>query len=343
MSGLRDRLRAIVASFENLRVTVLGDPVLDVYVYGTTLRISREAPVPIVREDGRESRLGGAANAAANLASLGAFTQLVGVVGDDSGRAEIITLATRLGIDASGVVGVRDRRTVTKTRILAGGVHTTKQQLLRIDRENDRLLSDRARAALAEAFEARLDRADALVVSDYEAGDPPLFYAELVRRARTSPSGVPVVAVDSRFHLNTYEGVTMVTPNEPEAESALGVEIRGPKEALAAAESLRSKLRLEAAILTRGKEGMVVASERGATNIPRHGSPEAVDVTGAGDTVTAVVTLARAAGATFEEAAVLANLAAARVVQVVGTATCTAAELEESIAEADLSPLGSGY
>ncbi|MBI2374093.1 MAG: sugar kinase [Deltaproteobacteria bacterium] len=335
MLAVRDRLRAVISRFSEVRVAVLGDPVLDVYVYGTSVRISREAPVPIVREDGREARLGGAANAAANLAALGAATRLIGVVGDDDAREELYELALERGIDASGLVGVADRQTVTKTRILAGGVHTTKQQLLRIDRENDRAVSERARAALLEAFEAGVVGSRALVVSDYEPGDLPKLYAELARRARPACT----VVVDSRFNLNAYSGASAVTPNEPEAEVAVAHEIRGSSEALLAAAELRVRLSLEAAILTRGKEGMVVETAEGGTLIPRHGSPEAVDVTGAGDTVTAVVTLARAAGASFEEAALLANLAASRVVQVVGTATCSVEELLAALDEADLSPL----
>ncbi len=312
-------------------VAVVGDPVLDVYLYGTTHRISREAPVLIVKEDAREHRLGGAANTAANLAALGARTSLIGLVGADEGGAALAAQAGLLGIDVARLVQRTAGCTVTKTRVMAGGLNTRKQQMLRIDRENDAAPTADETERLLEAATAALEEVEALVISDY--GDPAVTatYVELARRARQRGR---IVVVDSRYSVTAFAGVTAITPNEPEVEAALGVSLPTAAAALEAARQLTERLGLEATLLTRGREGMAIAPRgRAAVLLAAHGGHEAVDVTGAGDTVTATFTLALTAGARVEDAAFLANCAAGCVVKTVGTATCSPQELLAALSE----------
>ncbi|MEM7676917.1 MAG: PfkB family carbohydrate kinase [Myxococcota bacterium] len=308
------------------RVVVVGEPVLDVYLNGVTERVSREAPVLIVQEESRHERLGGAANTAANLTALGADVTLVGFVGEDAEGIALADLVRTSGI-RDALVCRQGGRTVTKTRVMAGSQHIRKQQMLRIDRANrappttsciDRW-RDRARAALAFA--------DALVVSDY--GDPNLteLYVNLAARGRKEGKAV---IVDSRHALLRFEGVTAVTPNVPEVEALLGVRLHDDERTLAAARELRHRLSTRAVVITRGQEGMAVVSEDDSdTLLPPIGG-DAVDVTGAGDTVTAAFTLAWLAGASAPTAAALANHAASITVQQVGTATCTPVQLQAS-------------
>lgn len=329
----RSELRGWIESLRGRRVVVVGDPVLDVYLYGTTHRISREAPVLIVREDAREGRLGGAANTAANLAALGARTAMVGVVGDDEAGEQLVALAETHGIDTAGIVAAPAACTITKTRVMAGGLHTRKQQMLRIDREATGVPDPDTEARLRGAFTASLEGADALVIADYTP-DPVHAYPALAAEARRAGK---IVVVDSRFAVTSFPGVTAVTPNEPEVEAALGLTLGSADAAVKAAERVLADLGLEAAVITRGREGMAVARRAGGpVLIAAHGSKEAVDVTGAGDTVTATFTLALAAGAPVLEAAVLANCAASISVQAVGAATVSPEQLAEAVSALDV-------
>ncbi len=321
--------RELLDAMQGHRVAVIGDPVLDVYLYGSTHRISREAPVLVVREDARELRLGGGANTAANLAALGARCTLVGLVGADADGDALVALAGRAGIEVGALVRRTAGCTVTKTRVLAGGQNTRKQQMLRIDRENDGPPTAEEASRLLAAATAALEDVSAVVVSDY--GDPSLTrtYVEIARLARARGK---VVVVDSRYAVTAFAGVTAITPNEPEVEAALGTSLPDAGAALAAADRLTRTLGLEATLLTRGREGMVVAAREAPPELlPAHGGHEAVDVTGAGDTVTATFTLALTAGARILDAAVLANCAAGEVVKAVGTATCGPAALLEAL------------
>lgn len=330
----RAALTAALDRFGQPRIAVIGDPVLDVYLMGTTHRISREAPVLIVREDTREFRLGGAANTAANFAALGASPRLVGLVGDDDERRILEAECAAAGIDPGYFAARDDGHTITKTRVLAGGLHTTKQQMLRIDRENSRRPSADDDARLLDRATAALEGADALVISDYGQAEATDLYVELARRARDK--GILTI-VDSRHALLRFHGVSAVTPNEPEVEAALGITLGSDDAALAAAARLVETLSLDAAVLTRGHEGMAIATRAGErTLLDAHGGHAAVDVTGAGDTVTATFTLALAAGVGVVDAAALANVAAARVVQQIGAATCGRDELH-GLVQAELS------
>jgi D-glycero-beta-D-manno-heptose-7-phosphate kinase len=330
--GLRaESLALLIPKLEGRRVSVIGDPVLDCYLYGTTHRISREAPVLIVREDSREFRLGGAANTAANIAALGAKTSLVGLVGADDDGARLAEIAAAKSIDTARIKKLERGCTVTKTRVLAGALNTTKQQMLRIDRENDDEVNSTDAARLADAAEAAIEHADAVVISDYGSGALTPTYVALAKHAKARGK---IVVVDSRRSMKSFAGATAITPNEAEAEAALGGHIKNAEEAAAAAARLQAELSLDAMILTRGRAGMAIA-ERGKSPvlIAAHGGHEAVDVTGAGDTVVAAFTVALAAGASILEAAVLANCAASVVVKYVGAATCSPAELAAALGD----------
>ncbi len=313
----RARLLALVDGFAGLRVTVFGDLIVDEFIYGEVARVSREAPVLILEYDSTEIVPGGAGNAASNVAALGGVPVAVGVAGrDDTGRRLLDTLQPH--VDVRSIVTPGSYRTPTKTRILAGGVHSAKQQVVRIDRGTRPALSDTERRTL----EARLVRAssssDALLVSDYGTG---LVTASAVRRARRAlgegKRQRPPLLVDSRYALLSYRGMTACTPNESEVEHLLGVRIGENVGVLERAGcELLERTRAGAVLITRGSRGMALF-ERDCppVHIPIVGSDQIADVTGAGDTVIATMTLALAAGATFEEAARLANHAGAVVLR----------------------------
>ena len=305
------------------RVVVIGDPVLDVYLNGATERVSREAPVLIVREESRDLRLGGAANTAANLASLGARVTLVGLVGEDA-EAGLLTQLVHGADIRSTLLPRSGGRTISKTRVMAGGLHIRKQQMLRIDRDNPGAPAADCLARLEETALRAVAEADALVVSDY--GDPSLtdVYVRVASHAR---AGDRLVVVDSRHALLRFEGVTAVTPNQPEVEALLGRPLQDPEDTLKAARWLVERMHIQAAVVTRGRQGMAVADDAGTSALIPAVGGEAVDVTGAGDTVTAAFALAVLAGASTLDAARLANQAAAITVQQVGTAVCTPEQL----------------
>ena len=331
---LQERLINVVKRFPGLRIVVVGDAIADQFVYGAISRVSREAPVLILRHEQTQTVPGGAANCAVNLASLGATVSLVGIVGSDTAGRALLEKLELAGVDCGGLVRSDDIQTTTKVRILAGQLHSTRQQVIRIDYEGSPLTSDEIQAQLREhALEAG-KTADAIVISDYNYGVASPEMAETLRTL-THPRKCPVL-VDSRFELSRFRGFTSATPNEDEVEQLLGA-AGGLKDLDLAAERLRDELGYRALLITRGGHGMVLL-ETGVEPlaIPAVGSSEPVDVTGAGDTVMATYSLALAAGASFSDAAHLANHAGGIVVMKRGTAAITAAELEHSIANLDV-------
>lgn len=332
------RLLDIVGAFRRQTVCVIGDFVLDEFVSSEISRVSREAPVLILRHRHTDAYPGGAANAVNNLADLGAHVLPVGVVGDDAGGRALLECFRGKGVDVSRIVRVRDWITTTKTRYLAGWTHTTEQQVLRLDREPAGQLPPSTHEAVARKARLAALRAAAVLVSDYGLGaaDP-----SLVRKLRAKCP----VTLDSRYRLLEYAdaGITAATPNEPELEAAyhqrIGADL-GKLEQLGG--RALSDLGLSCLVVTRGKDGMAVfekdAQSRGdapaVRHVPIYGSDAAVDVTGAGDTVIAVFTLALAAGASSLEAAHLANYAGGIVVMKRRTATVTRAELEAALRHA---------
>jgi rfaE bifunctional protein kinase chain/domain len=306
-------LATVAQRFQGRRVVVFGDLVADVFVYGEISRISREAPVLILNHRETQVVPGGAGNAIHNLRTLGADPLPVGILGNDDEGRRLIDFFAQLGIDTSGIQVSKSYRTPTKTRILAGAVHSQRQQMVRIDSGGP--LADSARPKLDNPLRRALRKADAMLVSDYGYG---LVEPGILQQARTS--ALPMT-IDSRFYLPRYTGLTAATPNEPEVETALGIRIGNDMKKLeTAGRTLLRRLKHQALLITRGKDGMALF-ERGkkTLHLPIHGSDEVADVTGAGDTVIATFTLALAGGATFVEAAHLANFAGGIVVMKYGT------------------------
>jgi len=330
------RYRGLIKRFRRVRLLVIGDLVADEFIYGQLDRVSREAPVLILKYDSTEVVPGGAGNAASNAAMLGARVEVVGVVGrDDAGRRLVGALPR--SARTSGIVRARGYVTPVKTRILAGGVHSAKQQVVRIDRAGGRP-TPAVRQSVERALARALGRADAVIVSDYGGG---LATPDMWNRARAIAGTrvPPLVFVDSRYALDRYVGVTACTPNEAEVEALFGVRIDDAREVLeSSGRALLGQLECRAVLVTRGSRGMALFEPgRDTDHIPIVGSDEVADVTGAGDTVIATFALAVAAGASFGEAARLANYAGGLVVMKRGTATVTGDELAEAV-DRDLLP-----
>jgi len=328
-----DKLVRIIEQFPKLTITVLGDLIADEFIYGEIARVSREAPVLILRHRERSVVPGGAGNAIYNLADLGVTVLPVGVIGDDEPGRLLLHAFRQKHISVTAVRRMKGRGTVTKTRVLAGTTHSPRQQVIRVDREPDEPLD---RATVRElTFQARgyVRASDALLISDYGYGAAtPEIFDNI--RSRASLDGVPVT-LDSRYRTLAYSGVTAATPNEAELEEILRTRIGNDNSRLlATGRAVMQKMKLQSLLVTRGKDGMVVFSRSSKPiAIPIHGSDEVADVTGAGDTVIATYTAALAAGADPESAARLANYAGCIVVMKRGTATVTRSELLRAVME----------
>jgi rfaE bifunctional protein kinase chain/domain len=326
------RLRDLIAAGRRKRVVVFGDLIADEYVYGRIARVSREAPVLILEYNATEILPGGAGNAANNVAALGGTVRLVSLVGKDEAGQRVVDALPR-NVERNGLSTPAGYRTPVKTRILAGGIHSAKQQVVRIDRFTNEPLTDRYRARVERAAMQAIKDADAVLVSDYGSGlVTPRFVGELAARLRKRNPDLPIL-IDSRYALTKYAGLTACTPNESEVEQVLGVRIDDRRAVLErAGRKLLDQTRMSCVLITRGSRGMALfEAGRKTVHIPIFGSDQIADVTGAGDTVMATMTLALAAGATFEEAARLANYAGGLVVMKRGTATVSAAELRRAV------------
>ncbi len=323
----------LIDRFSGLRIGVLGDLIADLYTYGQPVRLSREAPVMIIREEREELIPGGAANTIANLRALGATVIPVGIVGDDLVGERLLGQLVASGVDCRGVRILEDYRTVAKTRLLAGDMHTVKQQVVRIDREPTREPTPAEISALVSTLEELGGEVDAWVVSDYgyAAATPQAIEWVRSRSRRRGRRGVPTVA-DSRYRLRAFAGFTVVTPNESELCEATRLENPSSRELVAAARALGGELAGEALLVTRGNRGMLLLeSGQDPLEIPIHGGADIVDVSGAGDTVASVLTLALAAGAGLPSACRLANVASGLTVMKRGAATVTPAELRGAL------------
>lgn len=325
------RLKKIVEAFSQITVTVLGDLVADEFIYGEISRVSREAPVLILKHRERTIVPGGGANAVNNLADLGVNVLPVGIVGDDEAGRLLIKYFRHKRIAVSGVLKDKNYATVTKTRVLAGMAHTARQQVVRYDREPEAPPSQHLNRELFLAAREYAKASDALLISDYGYGaaTPALLRA---LQSKGKLREMPVV-LDSRYRLLQYAGVSAATPNEPEVEEALGLRIGQDWNKLTSAgNEMVERMKLKSLLITRGRDGMVAFDPRHkAVDIPIFGSDEVTDVTGAGDTVIATFTAAFAAGASTEEAAQLANYAGGIVVMKRGTATVSRQELLAAI------------
>jgi rfaE bifunctional protein kinase chain/domain len=326
----QERLTAIVRRFPQRKVVVVGDLVADQFLYGEISRVSREAPVLILRYELTETTPGGAANCACNLAALDARAVIIGVVGEDEPGKALLGKLRESEVETGGIVAASSVQTTTKVRVLAGQIHSTRQQVIRIDYEGHPLVDDDLRAHLRSRMSDEIREADAVIISDYNYGLADAEMAEAIREA-TRERNVPVL-VDSRFGLARFTGFTSATPNEAEFESLLGRQFSDVADLEATGEAMRRQWNYRTLLITRGSQGILLLEEGAAPlHIPVVGAREAVDVTGAGDTVIATYALALASGATFADAAQLANHAGGLVVMKRGTATINRQELLSSV------------
>lgn len=309
-------------------VVVYGDIVADHFIYGTPKRISREAPVLILRQDRDDILLGGGGNAINNILSLGGVPKPVSVVGEDSAGAALLQSLSSRGVDCTGIVPVARYRTPTKVRILGGFPHAARQQIVRYDIEDQFEAREEEAQRFATLLCDEITRADGALISDYGYG---IVTAGVAMRLVESAGRKPVT-LDSRYDLLEYRHVTAATPNEDEAATAVGMDVVDERELLEVGEKLRSSLESDALLITRGSRGMALFErDRDPVMIPVWGTDQVADVTGAGDTVIATFTLALAAGASYAEAAKLANYAGGVVVMKMGTATVSNDELRYAI------------
>lgn len=328
------QLRELIRSFKGKRVLVIGDMVADEYLIGRPTRISREAPVLILELNEERTIPGGAANVAVNASTLGAEVFLAGVVGDDLPGQRLRQAIEKLQMHQEGLVTDHDRPTSTKTRILAGSPQIVQQHIVRLDRVDTSEICEPCKGQIIDYIQQMLPQIDAIVLSDYENGViSPDIIDTCIPAAREMGK---VIVVDSHGSLFRFQGVTALTPNQPEAELTLGVTITSPAEMEAAGESLLSGSNAQGVLVTRGSEGMsLFEAGKPPLHIPIHSLPyttEIVDTNGAGDTVAATFTLALTAGASMAEAAYLANAAAALVVRRLGCASNTPEELMSILA-----------
>ena len=323
---------ALIDALPGRRVAVIGDAIADEFVYGRVARVSREAPVLILEYDSTEIVPGGAGNAANNIAAMGGSALLAAVIGrDEPGRRLMKALHRR--VNPRPLVRSARRRTTIKTRILAGGIHSAKQQVVRIDRLDGGSLDKTTRDAFFRSAVSAALRSDAVLVSDYGGGlVSPAIVSKIHGELKRAGHPVPIL-VDSRYRLLSYSGLTACTPNESEVEQALDIRVNDDARVLErAGRQILEETKMQAVLITRGSRGMALFVPGAPTvHIPIFGSDEIADVTGAGDTVMAALTLALAAGATFELAARLANYAGGLVVMKRGTATVSAAELRDAV------------
>lgn len=306
-------------------MVILGDAVADQFLHGTISRVSREAPVFILDHDSTDTRAGGAANAAVNVASLGGTPILVGLIGSDIAGEALKNELISSNVACDHLIQSPDVQTTTKVRVLAGQHYAPRQQVIRIDYANRSAVTVELRSMIANEFSAACEAADAIIISDYNYGvaDGPIFETAL---ARASERGIPLL-IDSRFRLSNFKNATAGTPNQEEVEQLLGPDLTPES-----CDALRQSLGYKALLVTSGNKGMTLYEE----GLPsRHfdavGSKEPVDVTGAGDTVIGAFALGLASGLSFADAASIANHAGGIVVMKRGTASVTADELLASL------------
>lgn len=329
--GMRQgRLLSLVERFAGKRIVIVGDMVADEYVIGRPERISREAPVLVLTQHDSYTVPGGATNPGVNARTLGAEVFLAGVIGDDAAGERLRQRLAAYGVHMDGIFGEPGRPTSTKTRVLAGGAQLVQQQIVRVDRIDDSDLGEDCVRNIIAYLAEIIPAVDALIISDYENG--------VINRAIIEAS-LPlarelgkVVTVDSHGDFARFHGATALTPNQPEAEAALGMRITDRASLERAGARLLEETAAGGVLITRGSEGMSLF-ERGKApvHIPASNLTEVYDPTGAGDTVAATFTLALTAGATMREAAVLSNIAAGLVVRHIGCATNTPEELAAAV------------
>ena len=314
--------KKIISRFKDKNILVIGDIILDHYIWGKVNRISPEAPVPVVEVTRESFLLGGAANVAYNIVSLGGKASVIGINGQDIAGEALMNILMQRGVNCDGIF-TENRPTTVKTRVIAHN-----QQVVRFDREDKKYVDGKILKGILKYINSVILKYDAVIVSDYKKG---MISPELVKDIvkKTKPKGT-FIAVDPKVgHFNFYKGVSLITPNVMEASIGSNVEIKDDKTLLKAGKSLMKKLSCKAVLITRGEQGMSLFQKEKVSHIPTV-ARKVYDVTGAGDTVISAFTLAYASGANMEESTVIANHAAGIVVGEVGTAVTTADQVMES-------------
>lgn len=332
MSLLQTHLISLVEQLKGRKLMVIGDVVADVYLEGKISRISREAPVLVLEHTGETVVPGGAANVVNNASALGGLVYAVGVIGDDLPGSTLRQILQQKGVNTEGFMTESPRPTVTKTRVMAGGQATVRQQVVRIDREERLPLTVTLEQQIVEYINSHIADMDGVVLSDYGSHtvSPAIRTAVITACHKYA---IPCM-VDSRYSILDYIGITFIKQNEAEAEAAYGVPLVDDVDFQRAGAELLMRLQAEAVLITRGSEGMTYVDRSGeAVHIPVTNISEVYDVSGAGDTVVATMMLAIAAGASRLEAARLANYAAGVVVRKLGTATASPEELRLAIGD----------
>ncbi|MGL6138032.1 MAG: bifunctional heptose 7-phosphate kinase/heptose 1-phosphate adenyltransferase [Planktothrix sp.] len=324
LNAARDSLLKRMNLFSQARVLVVGDLTLDEFLTGQVERLSREAPVLILRHEHTRQIPGGGANAVYNLAKLGASVKVAGLVGKDDQGIALCGIFEQAGIDIGGIFIDPNRPTVTKTRISGHARQSVTQQIVRVDRKSDELPDLELQLKLAEYISENIDTVDAVVCSDY--GDGVLTQAVIAAALKA-----PLTIVDTQKDLHRFAGASLFTPNLPEAEKAVGYAIKNQQTLQQAGQDLLRLTQASSMLITRGEEGMSLFEGEQQFQIPPFNRTDVFDVTGAGDTVVAALTLGLCTGSSLWESAVLGNLAASLVVRQFGTATTTIEEMKEAL------------
>lgn len=329
---MKDRLQQYIDRLNAASLLVVGDLMLDTFVLGEVTRISREAPVPVLEYRSQRQVPGGAANAAANASSLGGQVHVAGLVGADTGGDDLRALLGALGMDTTGLIVDPSRPTTVKTRISGTSKQSVTQQVVRLDQLSRAPMAAGVEADLVRFLQARIPHVDAVLISDYESG---VVTPDLIRTvSELARAHGKILAVDSQADLGLFRGATIVTPNQPEAEAVVGYAFDDVATLERGGRDLLEHTGAQWVLITRGAEGMALFGADGSvTLIPAFNRSEVFDVTGAGDTVVATLTLALAAGAEAAEAMCLANLAASLVVRRIGTSVTDPAELSAALAD----------
>jgi D-beta-D-heptose 7-phosphate kinase/D-beta-D-heptose 1-phosphate adenosyltransferase len=334
-------LKAVFAQLQGKRVMIIGDIIVDEYIWGDVNRISPEAPVPVFETCTETTSCGGAANVAQNVASLGGSATLFGVIGEDRAGEKLVQMATEMNLGIAGICVDSQRPTSTKTRVIARAAtnfadreQDSGHHLLRIDRESKQEISPQIREHLLDTVVSQLPTSDAIIFADYDKG---VVTAQLITGVmkHAKPYGIPIIVDPKRNNFWHYEGVTAVTPNHKEASAAVHEAITDVSDLVAVGENILNKLSLKALLITRDAKGMSLFQRKADSTVKvAHLAPHSnivTDVTGAGDTVVAAFTLALAANAEFDSAAMLSNLAGGIAVGKMGCATVTPKELLNAI------------
>jgi D-glycero-beta-D-manno-heptose-7-phosphate kinase len=325
----RDRLEKVLESMKGKRIAIIGDLMLDRYIWGAVTRISPEAPVPVVDMESEQARLGGAANVAKNIQSLGGEPYLIGVIGDDNSGKVVRELLAESGFASDGIVVDQSRPTTVKTRIIAHGQH-----VVRIDRESRMDISTAIQEQVMNVLRQKITSIDGIIIEDYNKG---VIVKELIKQiVDLARSSRKIVSVDPKYHnFFEYHNVTLFKPNRKEAEEALGAKLHTDKDVVAAGKEILKRLKAENLLITKGENGMSLFDSSGNVYHTPSRANGVADVSGAGDTVIATLTLAVAAGATMGEAAALSNFAGGIVCRYVGIVPIDKTELRHAVLAAE--------